>query len=293
MGGSLDFAKSTTRAPAVAYVQTSTRNRINCGSWRIGWLVSGQGLWVVGPDNWREVVERSRLALGSAREVDLVVRNWPMRSLAVFAWELLKYFSVLFATVPSVEKNESEPKRPGSTVMWRRGRGRSAELTKVFAPSTVYVYSVQAQRYVCNPCLWEGSFKYHLRVYALLLATGEVCVYRKAFAHVVSGRGGQRGGHTSSDRMGMLHYRWLRHNGKVPHHATRGKPSDAGLLSCTMEYINANLTQQTACVWRQIVCERRPTSRSARTTPRPRVTTTRCTPASPPYPLSYTIVPFV
>ena len=43
-----------------------------------------------------------------------------------------------------------------------------------------------AQEYVQQPALWDGGFKYHLRVYTVLTAVGEVFVYRKAFAHIAN-----------------------------------------------------------------------------------------------------------
>eukprot|EP00944_MAST-04C_sp_MAST-4C-sp1_P015589 g15589.t1 len=40
------------------------------------------------------------------------------------------------------------------------------------------------QRYVNNPLLWDGKFKFHFRVYCVLNAKMEFFVYRRAFAHV-------------------------------------------------------------------------------------------------------------
>jgi hypothetical protein len=42
------------------------------------------------------------------------------------------------------------------------------------------------QRYVQAPALWDGVYKFHLRVYALLTADMRFFVYRKAFAHVAN-----------------------------------------------------------------------------------------------------------
>ncbi len=40
------------------------------------------------------------------------------------------------------------------------------------------------QRYVNNPLLWDGKYKFHFRVYCVLNASMEFYAYRKAFAHV-------------------------------------------------------------------------------------------------------------
>ena len=42
------------------------------------------------------------------------------------------------------------------------------------------------QRWVENPMLWQGSRKFHLRVYHVLLASGQVFSFRHAFAHVAN-----------------------------------------------------------------------------------------------------------
>ena len=40
------------------------------------------------------------------------------------------------------------------------------------------------QLYVHRPLLWEGRFKFHLRVYCVLTAQMQFHCYRRAFAHV-------------------------------------------------------------------------------------------------------------
>jgi hypothetical protein len=42
------------------------------------------------------------------------------------------------------------------------------------------------QHYISNPLLWEGGYKFHFRVYAILTGDMQLFVYRKSFAHVAN-----------------------------------------------------------------------------------------------------------
>ena len=75
----------------------------------------------------------------------------------------------------------------GGEGIWVFGPRNAAAVASAMAadrPDGTATYVVQ--RYVANPALWDGTHKFHLRVYALLTGDMRFYVYRKAFAHVVN-----------------------------------------------------------------------------------------------------------
>ena len=76
-----------------------------------------------------------------------------------------------------------------SAMCWRDVCSQMEQASAAAAPATgtgsrVRTYVVQ--EYVKRPLLWDGRFKFHLRVYALLTADMRCFLYRKAYAHVAN-----------------------------------------------------------------------------------------------------------